>query len=97
MFDAILNREPAPVMDVNPNLPADFWRILSKLLEKDRTLRCQTATELKTDLNRLKRDLESGTQARGGIEPTRSRAVVKPADEVGGGAVFREFERRERG
>ena len=58
IFDAILNREPEPAAELNPSLPADFVRILDKTLEKDRNLRCQTATELKTDLNRLKRDLE---------------------------------------
>ncbi len=58
IFDAILNREPLPAAELNPSLPADFVRILDKTLEKDRNLRCQTATELKTDLNRLKRDLE---------------------------------------
>ena len=60
IFDAILNREPRPAGDLNPALPPDFVRILDKTLEKDRNLRCQTATELKTDLGRLKRDLESG-------------------------------------
>jgi serine/threonine protein kinase/Tfp pilus assembly protein PilF len=60
IFDAILNREPRPAGDLNASLPADFVRILDKTLEKDRNLRCQTATELKTDLGRLKRDLESG-------------------------------------
>jgi non-specific serine/threonine protein kinase len=60
VFDAILNREPRPAGDLNVSLPADFVRILDKTLEKDRNLRCQTATELKTDLGRLKRDLESG-------------------------------------
>jgi serine/threonine protein kinase/Tfp pilus assembly protein PilF len=60
IFDAILNREPRPAGDLNPSLPPDFVRILDKTLEKDRNLRCQTATELKTDLGRLKRDLESG-------------------------------------
>jgi serine/threonine protein kinase/Tfp pilus assembly protein PilF len=60
IFDAILNRDPKPVAELNPALPADFVRILEKTLEKDRNLRCQTATELKTDLSRLKRDLESG-------------------------------------
>ena len=50
------------MIEVNPNLPLEFGRVLSKLLEKDRTLRCQSATELKTDLNRLKRDLESGSK-----------------------------------
>jgi len=60
IFDAILNRDPRPAAELNPSLPADFVRILEKSLEKDRNLRCQTATELKTDLSRLKRDLESG-------------------------------------
>jgi serine/threonine protein kinase/Tfp pilus assembly protein PilF len=60
IFDAILNRDPKPAADINPALPPDFVRILDKSLEKDRNLRCQTATELKTDLSRLKRDLESG-------------------------------------
>jgi len=59
IFDAILNRDPRPAAELNPALPADFVRILDKSLEKDRNLRCQTATELKTDLSRLKRDLES--------------------------------------
>ncbi len=60
IFEAILNRDPRPAAELNPSLPADFVRILEKTLEKDRNLRCQTATDLKTDLNRLKRDLEAG-------------------------------------
>jgi serine/threonine protein kinase/Flp pilus assembly protein TadD len=60
IFDAILNRQPLPVETVNGALPREFGRLLEKLLEKDRNLRCQSATELKTDLLRLKRDLESG-------------------------------------
>jgi serine/threonine protein kinase len=59
VFDAILNRDPKPATELNALLPADFGRILEKTLEKDRNLRCQTATELKTDLSRLKRDLET--------------------------------------
>jgi len=62
IFDAILNRDPRSAAELNPVLPADFVRILEKTLEKDRNLRCQTATELKTDLSRLKRDLESNTR-----------------------------------
>jgi serine/threonine protein kinase len=58
IFDGILNRDPRPAAELNPTLPADFVRILDKILEKDRNLRCQTATELKTDLSRLKRDVE---------------------------------------
>jgi non-specific serine/threonine protein kinase len=63
IFDAILNREPMPVDMVNSGLPREFGRIIEKTLEKDRNLRCQSATELKTDLIRLKRDLESGRKA----------------------------------
>ena len=62
IFDAILNRDPKPAAELNPMLPGDFVRILEKTLEKDRNLRCQTATELKTDFIRLKRDLESSTR-----------------------------------
>jgi serine/threonine protein kinase len=70
IFDAILNRDPRPAAELNPSLPADFVRLLEKTLEKDRNLRCQTATELKTDLSRLKRDLELGK--RRGKEKTDS-------------------------
>ena len=59
IFDAILNRDPRPAAELNPTLPPDFVRIIEKTLEKDRNLRYQTATELKTDLSRVKRDLES--------------------------------------
>ncbi len=60
IYEAILNRDPTPVNQVNPAVPPDFGRIIDKALEKDRNLRYQTATELKTDLIRLKRDLDSG-------------------------------------
>jgi non-specific serine/threonine protein kinase len=60
VFDAILNRDPVPLADVAPNTPADLGRLLEKALEKDRNLRYQTATEFKTDLVRLRRDLDSG-------------------------------------
>jgi len=60
IFDAILNREPPPLGQLNPSLPAELGRIVGKALEKDRNMRYQTATDLKTDLIRLKRDLDSG-------------------------------------
>ena len=60
IFDAIMNRTARPVTEINPSLPSDLVRILDKALEKDRNLRCQSATEIKTDLIRLRRDLESG-------------------------------------
>jgi len=77
IFDAILNREPMPVDTVNGGVPREFGRILEKMLEKDRNLRCQSATELKTDLIRLKRDLESGRKR--AAELTDSKAGTKPA------------------
>ena len=60
IFDAILNRDPTPLTDLVPGIPSDLSRLVDKALEKDRNLRYQTATELKTDLFRLRRDLESG-------------------------------------
>ncbi len=75
VFDAILNRDPVPAVEINPALPAEFGRILGKALEKDRNLRCQTATELKTDLNRLKRDLDSGQKRAAESSDSRSGAA----------------------
>lgn len=63
IFNGILERNPAPVTQVNPNLPPKLQEVIAKLLEKDRDLRCQTAAELRGDLKRLKRDLESGRSA----------------------------------
>ena len=74
IFDAILNREPLPVDVVNSGLPREFGRLIEKTLEKDRNLRCQSATELKTDLVRLKRDLESGKKAVAAATSTDSKA-----------------------
>ncbi len=72
IFDAILNRDPVPVTEENSAVPPELGRILSKLLEKDRALRCQSATELKTDLTRLKRDLESGSKRAAGLSESKS-------------------------
>jgi non-specific serine/threonine protein kinase len=67
IFDAILNREPQPLQQANPALPPELGRILERALEKDRNLRYQTATDLKTELLRLKRDTESGEYLRDGV------------------------------
>jgi non-specific serine/threonine protein kinase len=62
VFEAILNRDPPPADQTNPGLPPELGRILGKALEKDRNLRYQSATDFKTDLIRLKRDLDSGSR-----------------------------------
>jgi serine/threonine protein kinase len=59
IFKAILDGMPTPAVRLNPDLPADLERIISKCLEKDRNLRYQHASELRTDLQRLRRDKES--------------------------------------
>jgi eukaryotic-like serine/threonine-protein kinase len=59
IFEAILNKIPAPPIQSNPELPPQMEIILDKALEKDRELRCQSAAELRADLKRLKRDTDS--------------------------------------
>ena len=60
IYDGILNATPKPVTKINARMPAEIDRLIAKALEKDRDLRCQSAAELRADLKRLKRDLDSG-------------------------------------
>ncbi len=80
IFDAILNRDPAPMTQLNPALPPEFSRILEKALEKDRDLRAQSAGELKTDLMRLRRDLDTGRRRAADSGDSRSGAAPKQAE-----------------
>src|ERR1700751_2029924 len=59
IFDGILHSTPAPAKELNPRLPLALDNILAKALEKDADLRYQTAAELRADLKRIKRDLDS--------------------------------------
>src|SRR5438445_5670670 len=78
VFDSILNRAPAPLEQVNPSLPSELGRIIGQALEKDRDLRYQNATDLKTALKRLKRDLDSGRHSgeSSAIHSTRSPQAI---------------------
>jgi serine/threonine protein kinase/Flp pilus assembly protein TadD len=89
VFDAILHSEPVSPKERNSRLPLAFDTILSKALEKDPDLRCQTASELRADLKRLKRDIESskrpaadksssgsGSGAHAAATPQKSVAVL---------------------
>ncbi len=60
IFKAILDSDPPPAIRFNRSIPAELERIISKALEKDRNLRYQNAADMRTDLQRLKRDTETG-------------------------------------
>jgi TolB-like protein/Tfp pilus assembly protein PilF/predicted Ser/Thr protein kinase len=68
IFDGVLNREPTAPVRLNPRAPAELERIIAKAMEKDRALRYQSASEMRADLQRLRRDTSSGRlTASGGV------------------------------
>jgi Tol biopolymer transport system component len=77
IFEAILNKAPAPPIQLNPGLPAQMEIVLSKALEKDRELRCQSASELRADLKRLKRDTDSSRGGVRGVVPVAATSDEK--------------------
>ena len=74
VFDNILRNAPVSALALNPSIPTEFERILDKALEKDRDVRYQVAAELRADLKRLQREIDSGTRPSSG-----ARAVARDA------------------
>ena len=88
IFDGILNHDPVPVSELNPNLPIKLGEVIRTALEKDRDLRYQGANEMRAELKRLKRDTSSGKvrQAQSAVSApvssasaSSSSAAVAPA------------------
>ena len=77
IFDAILNRGPTAAVRLNPDVPAALERIIDKCLEKDRTLRAQHASEVCTDLLRLKRDSDPGRIAPVATAPPAQKRALR--------------------
>ena len=78
IFNAILERDPVPAAQLNPQIPSRLQEIIDKLLEKDRDLRYQSAADLRGDLKRLKRDTETGRKM---AQPVSAPSVAVTAPE----------------
>src|SRR5205809_2904009 len=84
IFEAILSRAPVSPIRLNPDLPAELERIINRALEKDRNLRYQHASEMRAELQRLKRDTDSSRSVMAAAEPPASTSRKSES----GGRVF---------
>jgi len=78
-FNAILNERPAPPSSINPLVPAELDHVIDKALEKDRTMRYQSAAELRADLKRLQRETGSSRLTPISHPAMSSKTAVEPA------------------
>jgi serine/threonine protein kinase/WD40 repeat protein len=79
LFESILNRAPAPAIRLNPDIPPKLEDVILRLLEKDRDLRYQSASDLRSELRRLKRDTESNRTAVSTAISDHTVAVTPPS------------------
>jgi len=87
LFESILNRAPAPAIRLNPDIPPKLEDIIHRLLEKDRDLRYQSASDLRSDLKRLKRDTESSRTATIIAVPDLPGTTASQAGKVASGSA----------
>jgi eukaryotic-like serine/threonine-protein kinase len=88
VFEAIMNRDPVAPIRLNPGLPSKLEDIISKSIEKDREMRYQNASDIRTDLKRLKRETESGRPggASSGTMPVAGSQISEPSSSQSGSA-----------
>src|SRR5271169_3492611 len=79
VFDAILNKVPPSPVELNPSLPAKLEEVISRALEKDRELRTQSAGEIRAELKRLKRDLDSSRPSTATASAARAMSAPSAA------------------
>lgn len=87
IFDSILNRAPAAALGINPGLPKKLDEIIARLIEKDRDFRYQSAAEVRADLKRLKRDLESSRSAEAAIPAAKASGPRSGVTRAAGKAI----------
>ncbi len=83
IFEAILSRAPVAPLRLNPDIPPKLEEIINKALEKHRELRCQSAAELRADLKRLRRELDSGKSATAASSATTGSSSGAVAPQIG--------------
>jgi eukaryotic-like serine/threonine-protein kinase len=87
VFEAILNRAPVAPIRLNPDLPSDLERIINRALEKNRDLRFQSASDLRAELKRLKRDTDSSRSVAVHAESGAAPVAASPSAPSGSAAV----------